>query len=116
MNPLQLFFSFKGSISRFEYLAGIAISIVITAMLISIPSQMIGEHDLTSGMKLLKAFIYLSILLLYLIIYLALHAKRLRSLQWSQWLLFLFFIPIINLVLMTALIFVPGKTIIRTMT
>lgn len=42
MRLSQLLFSFKGSISRIEYLAGICISMVIFATLISLPKLIFG--------------------------------------------------------------------------
>jgi uncharacterized membrane protein YhaH (DUF805 family) len=116
MNILKLLFSFKGSISRVEYLAGFGIGLLIGAILLLLNS-IINTHDdhsnLSNILKLLKAATYLSTMFMIVIAQLALASKRLRNIQWSQWLLLLFPVPFVHLGLLMAFLFVPGKVMTR---
>ena len=117
MNISKLLFSFKGSISRSEYVAGFCIEIVIAALLIGLPGQLIGNTaDLPAGMKLLTAFIYLCGIIIPIIVSLAIATKRLRNLKWSLWLLLLLFVPIVNFGMLIAFLSIRGEAVTRTTT
>lgn len=113
MNVFSFLFSFKGSMTQIEYLVGVSAGIILYSVLVTLVS--LGLHgsgdDISNSMKILKAFLYLSSIIMVIITHFALGAKRLRDLQWSQWLLILCAIPIVNFFMQLLFILIPGEAV-----
>lgn len=110
MNIFKLLFSFKGTISRLKYVLGAVIASVVGIIVFALIYILIGDHHLSDSMKVTKAALYLSCLIFMIITHFALSSKRLRDLQWGQWLLLLTVIPIVSSIMLILFICIPGKT------
>lgn len=109
MNIFKILFSFKGTISRLEYVLGFIIGSFLGCLGITLTYLLIGDHNLSDGMKITEAALCLSCFIFMIVVHFALSAKRLRDLQWSQWLLVLTAIPVVSLYMLIIFLFIPGK-------
>lgn len=107
MHPWNLLLSFKGRVNRTQYLIGMLILVVI-AFLFSFSQGYvtIASHD---AIKLLAVIVVIFFIGIFITGYLALNIKRLRDIGWNQWLILLFFIPIVMQIMQVLCLVIPGK-------
>lgn len=107
MRPWNLLLSFKGHINRVQYLIGMLILLGITILFA------LGKGYVTTAspdiIKLIAVIVTIFFIMIFITGYLALNIKRLRDIGWNQWLILLFFIPLIMQIMQILCLVIPGK-------
>ncbi len=114
MRLLSKMFSFQGRDNRADFLAYIGLSILFV-MVGAV--GVVGVSSITSPGSLepdasppVFAVALLGVLILAILVIRFLStARRFRDLESSPWLALLIFVPVINFIVLVALMFIPGK-------
>ncbi|HLY27523.1 MAG TPA: DUF805 domain-containing protein [Aggregatilineales bacterium] len=104
LNPLNIFtrsYSFDGKFTRLEFL--------IYMILVNIPIGLLTSFLLSGPQEDWSYVAMIPIFLILVVSELGAVARRLQSVGLSSWFALLLFVPIVNILLILALIFIPGQ-------